>query len=89
MLRWSPRGDRLKAELQNGRAGGGAAWGGVLLFPVFVGEVEVLGPVVGVDVVFAGAEVVADVVADGGVGGGLGWGGEAGFAVEGEDGFGV
>jgi hypothetical protein len=56
---------------------------------VGVGEVGVVGPVVGVDVVFAGAEVVADLVADGGVGGGLGLGGETGLVVEGEDGFGV
>ena len=68
-------GDRLKAELQNGRCGGGAAWGGVLLFPVAGSEVCVLGPVVGGDVVFAGAEVVADLVADGGVGGGMVFGG--------------
>lgn len=39
-------------------------WVGVLEFPVAFGEEEVLFPVVAGDVVFPGAEVVADVVTD-------------------------
>ena len=63
----------------SGAAGGPSTRGA----EVAVGEVEILVPVVGEDVVSAGAEVVADGVADGVVGGGLGGDAETFLAVEG------
>ena len=54
-----------------------------------LGELQVLGPVKGGDVVFAGADVVADGVADGGIDGGLLVDTEALFAEERVNWFGV
>ena len=60
-----------------------------LFAPVDVQEIEVLVPVVGGDVVFAGSDVVGDVVGGGGVYGVVGWGqgggGEALMAQEAVD----
>jgi hypothetical protein len=61
--------------------------------PVEVEEVQVLVPVEGGDIVFAGAVVVGDVVGGGGVDGlvdgGVGGGGQALLAEEGVDAAGV